>query len=116
MQPTLYGISNCDTVRKARRWLDEQGVDYRFHDFREDGVPAAEFAHWLGEKGWETVLNRRSTSWRALPESLRGDMSDEIALQQSVETPTLVRRPVLVADQVMEFGFSAERYAALLGA
>ena len=116
LQPTVYGISNCDTVRKARRWLEQQPVDYRFHDFREDGVPAAEIRRWLGEKGWETVLNRRSTSGRALAPELRDNMNNAQALEQCLATPTLIRRPVLVAYRILEFGFSADRYAALLGA
>ena len=107
---TLYGIKNCDTVKKARRWLDDQGIDYRFHDFREDGIDAAEVQQWLDELGWETVVNRRSTTWKGLDEAARESMDAEAALAAILEAPTLVKRPVLDTGSERLIGFKADSY------
>lgn len=112
---TLYGISNCDTVRKARRWLDDAGITYTFHDLRADGVDKSLVAGWIDARGWETVINRRSTSWKALNPELREAMDARKAVAAILEAPTLVKRPVLVTDNVLEFGFAPARYAELLG-
>ena len=79
---TLYGIPNCDTIRKARRWLDERGVDYRFHDFRKDGLERDQLQAWVDELGWETLLNKRGLMWRRLPEEKKADLDEkrEVAL------------------------------------
>ena len=113
MSTTLYGISNCDTVRKARRWLDTQGVDYRFHDFRADGLDQATVEAWLAQLGWETLVNRRSTSWKALTPELRENMDDRSALREILAMPTLIKRPLLVRGATLEVGFDAARYGAL---
>lgn len=114
MALTLYGISNCDTVRKARRWLDAAGVAYHFHDFREDGTDPETVSQWLQSQGWDTVVNRRSTSWKALSAAARESMSNENALQAIMESPTLIKRPVLADEGLLEFGFSEKRYQELL--
>ena len=115
MTPTLYGIPNCDTVRKARRWLDEAGVAYSFHDFRSDGLDRETVAGWIDAKGWETVVNRRSTSWKSLDPKLRETMDAQGAVPAILDAPTLVKRPVLVTADTLEFGFTPARYAELLG-
>ena len=107
---TLYGIKNCDTVKKARRWLDQHGVDYRFHDFREDGLEAGAVADWLDELGWEQLVNRRSTSWKALDIELRDNMDNDRALAAILETPTLVKRPLLDTGHERFTGFSDDSY------
>jgi arsenate reductase len=114
MALTLYGISNCDTVRKARRWLDAAGVVYDFHDFRQDGTDPETVQRWLETRGWEALVNRRSTSWKALSEEDRIAMDQERALRAILDTPTLIKRPVLVGDGLLEFGFSEKRYQELL--
>jgi Spx/MgsR family transcriptional regulator len=114
MALTLYGISNCDTVRKARRWLDDAGVEYRFHDFRKDGLTRERVATWLQKRPWEAVINRRSSSWKTLDENARNSMNSEAALAAACATPTLIKRPVLEDNGVLEFGFSSARYAELL--
>lgn len=114
MAYTLYGISNCDTVRKARRWLDASHVEYHFHDVRQDGLAASVVESWLASQDWDTVVNRRSTSWKALSAAERDAMDSDHALQAILQSPTLIKRPVLVGDDVLEFGFSAARYGALL--
>ena len=107
---TLYGIKNCDTVRKARRWLDENRVDYRFHDLRADGLDPATLEAWVAELGWESLLNRRGTTWRRLPENKRRELDAEGALGLMLEHPTLIKRPVLDLDSRRMLGFSPTDY------
>ncbi|WP_299591931.1 ArsC family reductase [uncultured Microbulbifer sp.] len=108
---TLYGIKNCDTVKKARKWLEQNSVAYTFHDFREDGMNTVPLAEWLAEFGWEQVLNRRSTSWRALSEAQKSDMDNSSAAALADETPTLIKRPVMTKGESTLFGFKADSYA-----
>ena len=114
MSLTLFGISNCDTVRKARRWLDAEGKHYRFHDVRVDGLDASTVRAWLDQVGWEQVINRRSTSWKALAPEARESMDAKNAEQAILAAPTLIKRPVLTDDGLLEFGFNADRYHTLL--
>ncbi|MGV6818221.1 MAG: ArsC family reductase [Thiotrichales bacterium] len=92
---TLYGIKNCDTIRKARRWLADHDIDYEFHDFRSDGVDATQLQSWAAELGWETLLNRRGTTWRKLPEAQREGIDEKRAIALMVEHPAMIKRPVL---------------------
>ena len=111
----LYGIKNCDTVKKARHWLDEHGIAYRFHDFRTDGVDAERLADWTSRLGWETLLNRRGTTWRGLPDSQRDTVSNATSAVNAMQThPALIKRPVLEIDGEVYVGFSADDYASLL--
>ncbi|GAB3289462.1 ArsC family reductase [Parahaliea aestuarii] len=110
---TLYGIKNCDTVKKARRWLDEHGIDYRFHDFREDGLSKAQVEGWIAELGWENLLNKRSTSWKALPPEQRDSMDERSATGAVLEQPTLIKRPLLDTGKERRTGFKATDYQAL---
>ena len=107
---TLYGIKNCDTVKKARKWLDQHGIEYAFHDFREDGLDAGAVRGWLDELGWEALLNRRSTSWKALDPADRESMDDGNALRAVLDQPTLIKRPLLDTGHERFTGFSAENY------
>lgn len=107
---TLYGIKNCDTVKKARKWLDARSVDYRFHDFRTDGLDRDTLAGWLDELGWENLVNRRSTSWRALDEATREGMNEDSALAAIMAQPTLIKRPLLDIGHERFAGFSAATY------
>jgi Spx/MgsR family transcriptional regulator len=113
---TLYGIKNCDTVKKARKWLEGRGIDYKFHDFREDGLEREQVQQWLDELGWETLVNRRSTSWKALDESTRQNMDEAGALEAILEQPTLIKRPLLDTGGERHTGFSAANYEKLFGA
>ncbi len=112
---TLYGIKNCDTVRKARQWLDAHGIDYTFHDLRSDGVSEADLRRWADAVGWETLLNRRSTTWRQLPASAREGIDAERAIALMREHPTLIKRPVLQTGETLLVGFKPDDYAALFG-
>jgi len=111
----LYGIKNCDTVKKARRWLDDHGVAYRFHDFRADGLDDRRLARWTKQVGWETLLNRRGTTWRGMPETQRKKVADETSAVIAMLThPALIKRPVLEINGKVHVGFKADEYASLL--
>jgi arsenate reductase (glutaredoxin) len=107
----LYGIKNCDTIKKARAWLSAQGLAYRFHDFRADGLDAVLLEAFEQAVGWETLLNRRGTSWRALSEAQRTDVDRERALALMLAHPALIKRPVLSAGARILVGFTPENYA-----
>ena len=110
MTVTLYGIPNCDTVKKARKWLEANGIDYRFHDFRKDGLDAKQLNQWIKSLGWETVLNRKGTTWRQLPEDVRNGINAKSAAQLMLEQPTLIKRPVLELGDSVRCGFSETEY------
>lgn len=109
---TLYGIKNCDTVKKARKWLEQHDVEYAFHDFRENGMESVPLEQWLQEFGWEQVLNRRSTSWRALDDAQKNGLDNASAKALATETPTLIKRPVLTNGGETLIGFKADSYAS----
>jgi arsenate reductase len=112
MQITLYGIPNCDTVRKARAWLDDKGVDYAFHDFKKAGVSRAMLEGWTSVVSWDTLVNRRGTTWRDLPEARRDAVVDaDSAMVLMMESPSVIKRPVLAAFGGVHVGFSAEQYS-----
>ena len=109
----MYGIKNCDTIKKARRWREANGVEYRFHDYRADGRDA-EFLHSaIGELGWEALLNTRGTTWRKLDESLRASINNaDSAAKLMLEMPAIIKRPLLCAPgQPMLLGFSETLYS-----
>ncbi len=101
---TLYGIANCDKIRAAKKWLDAQQIDYQFHDYRKQGLPA-DLSDWLNELGWETLINRRSRSWRQLDERQRDIANNQQALALCEATPTLLKRPILVKNGRVLVGF-----------
>lgn len=106
----LYGIHNCDSVKKARKWLDAQDIDYQFVDFRKDGADKQKITRWVAEAGAEKVLNKRGTSWRKLsPEQQQID-SDLALVELLSEQPTLIKRPVLEAGNKLLVGFSETSY------
>ncbi len=110
---TLYGIKNCDTVKKARKWLDAAGIDYRFHDFRTDGLKLEQLIAWNQAVGWETLLNRRGTTWRQLPEAVKENIDDNNVLDLLMEHPTLIKRPVLELNEDVRIGFKETDYMEL---
>lgn len=114
MTVTIYGITTCDTVRKARAWLDGKGVAYRFHDFRKDGLDAKTLGQWLDALGWEAVLNKAGTSFRALPEADKTGLDRAKAAALILANPTLVKRPVLESGAEVLVGFKPEIYARAL--
>ncbi|MGD2081894.1 MAG: ArsC family reductase [Chromatiales bacterium] len=111
---TLYGIANCDSVRKARRWLDGRGVEYAFHNYRKAGIDESVLRAWVAELGWEALLNRRGTTWRRLPEAVRSAVDEEGAIRLMLERPSIIRRPVLDLGHRRVAGFDAALYQTLL--
>ena len=112
---TLYGIRNCDTVRKARRWLDDHGVDYRFHDLRSDGLDRKTLQAWEKQLGWEQLLNRRGTTWRKLPQKTRDGIDRTQAVAVMLEQPAIIKRPVLALDGHFHVGFSTDSWQEIFG-
>jgi Spx/MgsR family transcriptional regulator len=114
MTLTLYGIPNCDTIRKARKWLQAQGVDYRFHDFKKQGIEEDRLRGWVKELGWETLLNRRGMMWRKVPDKVKQGIDEEGAVKLMLETPSIIKRPVLDLGDRRIVGFDAGRYEKLV--
>lgn len=116
---TLYGIRNCDTVKKARQWLDARGQPYQFHDFKVEGVPPAMLDHWLAQVGWEALLNRKGTTWRRLDEATRSAVLDDASARAIMLThPSVIKRPVVSwggpLNKNVSVGFSAELWESQL--
>ena len=114
MTYTLYGIPNCDTVKKARVWLEQHGVAFAFHDYKKVGIDRPRLEAWVVEHGWETVLNRAGTTFRALPDSDRADLDAGKAVDLMLAQPSMIKRPVLDLGDRTLVGFKPERYAAVL--
>jgi Spx/MgsR family transcriptional regulator len=110
---TLYGIPNCDTVKRARAWLSAHAIDARFHDFKKDGVPGPRLASWLAALGWETVLNRRGTTWRRLDEEERAGVTDAASAERlMLAQPSLIKRPVVEWGRgEITVGFDADAWS-----
>lgn len=111
MTPILYGIPNCDTVKKARVWLAEHGVAHEFHDYRKAGVDRARVESWVAEHGWETVLNRAGTTFKALPDADKTGLNAEKAVDLMLAQPSMIKRPVLDLGGRTLVGFKPDRYA-----
>ncbi len=115
MAITVYGIKNCDTLRKAIKWLNNSGVEHRFHDYRKDGLDEAQLRTWVDVLGWEQVLNKRGTTWRKLPESDRSDVNTDQAIALMLASPAMIKRPLLdLGDGRLHLGFKEAEYATLL--
>ncbi|MCX5494006.1 ArsC family reductase [Kaistia dalseonensis] len=115
MTITIYGIKNCDTMKKARLWLDEHGVAYAFHDYKAEGIDRAHLDQWVATFGWETVLNRVGTTFRKLPDEAKQDLDTEKAIGLMLAQPSMIKRPVLdLGDGRLLVGFKPESYAEAL--
>lgn len=113
---TLYGIPNCDTVKKARVWLAQNHVNFTFHDFRKDGLNAATVEAWCHRINWETLVNKRSTTWKTLDEATRQTLCRENVSALLAAHPTLIKRPVLETPNTLEVGFNADLYQPIFAA
>jgi arsenate reductase len=114
MSTTLYGIKACDTMKKARTWLDEHGVSYVFHDYKSVGIDRENLDKWCNEHGWETILNRAGTTFRKLDEAHKADLDQNKAIELMLAQPSMIKRPVLDLGNQTLVGFKPERYAAEL--
>ena len=110
---TIHGIKACDTMKKARAWLEQRGVDYSFHDYKAEGIDRAHLEAWIKAVGWETVLNRAGTTFRKLPEADREGLNEAKAIKLMLAQPSMIKRPVLETGKgVPLVGFKPEAYAA----
>ena len=110
MSITIYGIKNCDTMKKARAWLDSHGIAYSFHEYKTDGIAKAKLEHWCNELGWETLLNRAGTTFRKLAESDRDGLNARKAVALMLAQPSMIKRPVLEQGRKLLVGFKPEMY------
>jgi arsenate reductase len=108
---TIYGIKNCDTMKKARAWLDSHGVAYSFHDYKSEGISKDKLKRWADELGWETLLNRAGTTFRKLPDADKEGLNERKALALMLAQPSMVKRPVLEVGAKLLVGFKPEIYA-----
>ena len=114
MTATMFGIRNCDTIKKARAWLDAIGVAYSFHDYKTAGVPEADLRRWVDRLGWEALLNRAGTTFRKLPDADKADLDGERAVALMLAQPSTIKRPVLERGDLLLVGFKPDGYAAAL--
>ena len=114
MTITLYGIANCDTVKKARTWLLDHNVDFTFHDFKKQGLDRATAAAWLEQRDWEVLVNRKGTTWRNLTDAQKAVVTDKAAaLELMLATTSVIKRPVLAGAGALQVGFTPDLYASL---
>lgn len=115
MSVTIYGIKACDTMKKARAWLDAQGVAHDFHDYKARGIDRASLERWVTDLGWETVLNRAGTTFRNLAEADKQDLDADKAMTLMLAQPSMIKRPIVDRDGRLQAGFKPEAYARLFG-
>jgi arsenate reductase (glutaredoxin) len=115
MTITVYGIPNCDTVKKARVWLDGKGIAYGFHDYRKSGADAAKLARWCEAEGWEIVLNRAGTTFRKLPDADKTGLTQAKAIALMLAQPSMIKRPVVEHSEGLLIGFKPEQWDSVLG-
>jgi len=113
---TIYGIRNCDTMKKARGWLDGQGVEYAFHDYKASGIDKATLEGWAKKVGWEVLLNKAGTTFRALPDADKSDLTENKAIALMLAQPSMIKRPVLDHSGALLVGFKPDQYEKLFAA
>jgi len=106
----LYGIPNCDTIKKAKKWLTDHSIDFSFHDFRKDGLEKKTLDKWSKQVGWETLLNKRGTTWRSVEQSTKDNINQASALDLMLENPAMIKRPVLTSGDATSEGFQYSDY------
>lgn len=110
----IYGIPNCDTMKKARKWLDENNLEYEFHDYKKLGAPENNLTHWVKTAGWEVVLNKRGTTWRKLDDEIKNNIDETSSTQVMLDNPSAIKRPVLEHGKTLLIGFKEDEYKTLL--
>ena len=110
----IYGIPNCDTMKKARKWLEDNSLEYEFHDYKKHGVPEKNLTRWVKTAGWEVVLNKRGTTWRKLDDEIKNDIDETSSIQVMLENPSAIKRPVLEDGKTLLVGFKEEDYKTLV--
>ncbi|UAA37262.1 ArsC family reductase [Paraneptunicella aestuarii] len=109
---TVFGIKNCDTIKKARKWFESQNIDYQFHDYRADGLDQDWLKSLLAEHGWEIILNKKGTTYRQLPEDKKANIDNESALALLMEHPAMIKRPIVQSESDIAIGFKESEYAS----
>jgi len=109
----LFGIKNCDAIKKARNWLSEHDIEFQFHDYRTDGLEQPQLEQWCQELGWEQLLNRRGTTWRKLPDEIKDAIDEASAIALMLEQPAMIKRPLLESGTQRLLGFKAAEYEHL---
>jgi arsenate reductase len=112
---TLYGIRNCDTMKKAWTWLDDHGLAYDFHDYKKQGIDRAKLEGWVRQVGWETLLNRGGTTFKKLPDADKAGLTETKAIELMLAQPSMIKRPVLETEGGLVVGFKPDVYSARLG-
>ena len=110
----IYGIANCDTMKKARKWLDRNNLDYEFHDYKKRGVPEKNLKQWVKKFGWETVLNKRGTTWRKLSDEIKNNIDEVSAIKVMQDNNSAIKRPVIEKGDILLIGFKEDEYKILL--
>ncbi|WP_162046878.1 ArsC family reductase [Vibrio taketomensis] len=113
MTITMYGIPNCDTIKKAKKWLDAENLAYEFHDYRKQGVDLQMVTTFCNALGWENVLNKRGTTFRQLSQEQKDNLNQDNAVALMVEQPAMIKRPILLVNDSYHIGFKADQYAAI---
>ena len=111
----IFGIPNCDTMKKARAWLAGHGIDYEFHDYKKLGIDESTLRGWIDQVGWEVLLNRRGMMWRRVPQDVKDGIDENSAIRLMLETPSIIKRPVLDTGGVLHVGFKPEQYEEIFG-
>lgn len=110
---TIYGIKNCDTMKKAVKWLKEKGIEHEFHDFKKQGLEQTMLESWVKQVGWELLVNRRGLTWRKLPEADRENIDETKAIELMLANLSLIKRPVLDTGKALHIGFKADHYSSI---
>ncbi len=110
-QITMYGIKNCDTIKKARKWLETENIDYQFHDYKKEGVSREQLTLWIAQVGWEILVNKRGTTWRKLPDNIKDSIDEASAIEVMLENTSVIKRPVLDTGKKLLVGFSSDEYS-----
>jgi Spx/MgsR family transcriptional regulator len=110
----IYGIPNCDTIKKARKWLESHDIGYEFHDYKKLGVPENKLKNWVKQSGWEAVLNKRGTTWRKLDENIKNNIDPASAITIMLDNPSIIKRPILESGRTLIIGFTESDYQQLL--
>ena len=110
----LYGIPNCDTMKKARKWLDANNLEYEFHDYKKSAVPEKTLKFWVQTAGWEAILNKRGTTWRKLSDDIKNSIDETSSIQVMLDNPSAIKRPILENGKTLLVGFKEEEYKILL--
>lgn len=109
----IYGIPNCDTIKKAKKWLNDNAIDFEFHDYKKQGVPEKELKKWVNALGWEALLNKRGTTWRKLDEKTKENIEQSSAIKIMLDNPSIIKRPLLDLNGNYSVGFSVDSYRLL---